>query len=83
MENTETVVEFIPIAKFKEMVNADKLDVIYNEKTEKHFVSADNGETYKAQGDLDVSTSMVFMRAEGEDISEACLINGSTPIITL
>lgn len=67
-------VSFLTIGQFKEQVGASSIQVLRNKKTGKLFMSADTGETYKVEQDIDPSKEIKVLVPEG-DITEACLVN--------
>lgn len=71
----DSKVTFMSVASFKEQVGATEIEVLFNPKTEKLFLSA-GGQTYRCQQDIDKNEEMRMLIPE-EGIADACLVNVS------
>lgn len=77
-QDEKSKVQFLTLEQFKETIGAETVEVLKNHKTEKLFMSASNGETYKVQQDINPDEDMKVLVPEEEGISEACLVNVSS-----
>ncbi len=64
----------IGISEFKAKIGADKISVKRNPATNKLFVVATSGDSFKCQQDIDLQKPMIFLVEDGV-IETACLIN--------
>lgn len=62
------------MTEFKNNIGAESISVVKNPHTGKLFASASNGQSFKVQGDLDLSGPVEWLIPK-EGINEACLIN--------
>lgn len=69
-------VSFITVQSFKERVGTTGITILKNKKTEKLFMSTDNGDTYRVQNDIDQSKDIRVLIPE-TGIEDACLVNVS------
>jgi len=69
-------VKFITVEAFKAQVGTSRVSILLNAKTDKLFMSTDNGDTYRVQGDIDRSKEMRVLIPE-TGIADACLVNVS------
>lgn len=79
MENN---VKFLTIEQFKSAVGATEMRVLKNKKTNKLFLSASNGETFKVEQAIDPTKEMKVL-VEDNDIANACLVNVSNSAETV
>jgi hypothetical protein len=68
---------FLTIEQFKTATGVASFTRVFNPISGKWFLKTTTGETFKCQQDLDVSAplSFIFDEEEGEDATQACLIN--------
>ena len=69
-------ISFITVSEFKEQIGTASVQVLKNKKTGKLFLTADNGDCYKVQQDIDNSLDMKML-IKDDNISDACLVNVS------
>ena len=69
-------ISFITVSEFKEQIGTASVQVLKNKKTGKLFLTADNGDCYKVQQDIDNSFDMKML-IKDDNISDACLVNVS------
>jgi hypothetical protein len=69
-------IKFITVEQFKTQIGTSTVKVLKNEKTEKLFLSTDNGDCYKVQQDINPKLEMKMLIKDG-NISDACLVNVS------
>jgi hypothetical protein len=67
------------VANFKQLSGAAKFDFLINPKTDKLFVSGDNGMNYKAEAAIDYKKPIVVL-IDGDDMDTACFINERTAV---
>jgi tetratricopeptide (TPR) repeat protein len=85
IEVKKSKIKFLSIDQFKMAVNAVKIEIVFNKKTNKLCVLADETDFYKCQQSIDITKSMAFALPEYielEDgtrrlgtIDDACLVS--------
>lgn len=65
------------VSEFKAAIGASSFDVVKNPKTQKLFVSASNGSTYRVQASINLSEGVEMLVPNG-DLTNACLVNKGT-----
>lgn len=70
----------ISVSSFKSEIGATSIDVVRNPKTEKLFMSSDNGKTFRVQSDIKLNEPLEILIPDGS-LSDACLVNKSTSIL--
>ena len=70
-------ITFLSISGFKKAIGASNLDVVFNAKTNKLSVLADETDFYRCQQDIDQKGHMAFLVPDGS-LTDACLVNTST-----
>lgn len=67
------------ITAFKTAVGATTIRVLRNPHTGKLFASADNGQNFRVEAEIDPAKPMNFLVSDG-NLDDACLINERTTI---
>jgi len=65
----------LTIVEFKAQAKTAALQIVKNPKTDKLFVSTDNGTNFKCQQKIDVTKPMEFLNTEGAAFNDYCLVN--------
>jgi hypothetical protein len=77
MANRDNKVKFLSVAAFKKAIGATNLEVVFNEKSGKLSVLADESSFFRCQQDIDSAGNMAFLVPDGE-LDNACLVNTSS-----
>lgn len=64
----------ISIVSFKEQIGAISIDVVKNPKTNKFFMSSDNGKVFRVHSEINTTLPMEILIPDGI-IDDACLVN--------
>lgn len=78
-------ITFMTVSAFKKALGVDKLEIVFNSKSNKLSVLDSDGAFYKCQQDIDDTAKLAFLIPDGE-LEQACLVNtsgdGTSPLTT-
>ena len=69
-----TNIKFLSVAQFKAQTNTTTIEVVKNPNTGKLFMTTENGDKYKVQGDINPALPLAVL-VENGNLGEACLVN--------